>query len=1333
MAGSAGGLEVGLERAIADLVAQLDDAERRRLAVAALLGNEAPIASIATVAGDDPGGVAAALARAADLGLVTLDGEHARVVHDAVREAAVAMLPRANRLALHARAAALLVGSAPDVVARRAHHAIEAAPASTDAAARAVVTLREAAALLGRTSGFETAAALLARASAIHAAASPAAPSAALAVEHAEAVLACGRLTDSRDLFRHAARSAEREGDARALAQAALGLGGMWISEHRLASEADAVRALQQRALDGLPAGERVLRARLAVRLAAEASYRGSSIAPVLAALEDVRETGDARALAEALSLAHHALLTPEHVGRRLVIAIELIAAATNADDDLLALVGVCWRAVDLFALGHPRAAAALDELRARADALGCRSLSFIARAIDVMLAIRAGAFDRAEADAAACVALGREVGDADALAYHGAHLAAIRYFQGREAELVDLTSAMASSATLVEQRERAFASAAALFACRAGHPEPGRALLARITRDGIASVPVSSSWLTTVAGIAELSLLLDDVAVAQAAYGALLRHAHLPVMASLAIVCFGSTHRPLALAAQACGHLDLAITHFRAAVAANDEIGHRPAAVLCRAELGLAHLRRRSGDDDTIGRRLVSDAIADAERLGMDALAARWRAATPLLPRAGDALVDVGMARLDGGRWRNHRRQRHRDRSRPGRARLPQRAGRRPGPEYPGAGSGAPGPQQCRRRETPCWTARPPPPSASASPSCAARPTHPRTRGRSWPRSRASWLGRLAWAAGSVRSPMRRNGPGPRCERRSSEPSRKLARPTPRSAATWPIVWKPARCAATTAVRRPLRRRTPDRGKLDGSGQPVGPTLCMKIGLVSLGCPKNLVDSEVMLGLAQGAGHELTEDAAAGRRARRQHLRLHRPGQAGVDRHDPRAGAAQDQRPLPEAGGDRLPGRALPRRAEGRDPRDRRGARHRRGRVDRRRHRDGAGDGRAGRGRPDDVPPADVAPVSAHVAARHRDAVVAERRELPTYLYDADDAARPDDAEALRLREDRRGLRLQLRLLHHPEAARPVPQPAGRVDRRRGAGPRRPRRQGAAPDLAGLDLLRRRPPRARRAGPAAARAERRSTACAWIRLLYLYPTTVTDETIEAMADLRQGRALHRPAAPARRRRRPEADAPARARAPATSGCCSGLRERLPDVTLRTTFIVGFPGETEADFAELCDFVKTVEFDHVGVFTYSHEEGTAAHALGDDVPARTKAARQRKLMALQQRIVARRHRAPAGRAGPGPGRRPVVRARAGLDGAAGRPGARDRPHRLPDRRRPGSPPSGRLDRSRNRRFARLRPGGPRLSRRRLGPPEAAAAKKMVDCWVARSGKGDRVG
>ena len=94
-----------------------------------------------------------------------------------------------------------------------------------------------------------------------------------------------------------------------------------------------------------------------------------------------------------------------------------------------------------------------------------------------------------------------------------------------------------------------------------------------------------------------------------------------------------------------------------------------------------------------------------------------------------------------------------------------------------------------------------------------------------------------------------------------------------------------------------------------------------------------------------------------------------------------------------------------------------------------------------------------------------------------------------------------------------------------------------------------------------------------------------------------------------------------------------------GIRERLPGVTLRTTFIVGFPGETDEEFDELCEFVRTVEFDHVGVFTYSHEEGTAAYALGDDVPAEAKRQRQRELMEVQQAIVARRHRVRLGQTG----------------------------------------------------------------------------------------------
>jgi ribosomal protein S12 methylthiotransferase len=90
------------------------------------------------------------------------------------------------------------------------------------------------------------------------------------------------------------------------------------------------------------------------------------------------------------------------------------------------------------------------------------------------------------------------------------------------------------------------------------------------------------------------------------------------------------------------------------------------------------------------------------------------------------------------------------------------------------------------------------------------------------------------------------------------------------------------------------------------------------------------------------------------------------------------------------------------------------------------------------------------------------------------------------------------------------------------------------------------------------------------------------------------------------------------------------------IRRRVPGVTLRTTFIVGFPGETEQDFEELCAFVRETGFDHVGVFTYSHEEDTRAYAMTDDVPAKVKQARRSALMKLQRQIVRARQRSRVG-------------------------------------------------------------------------------------------------
>jgi hypothetical protein len=119
--------------------------------------------------------------------------------------------------------------------------------------------------------------------------------------------------------------------------------------------------------------------------------------------------------------------------------------------------------------------------------------------------------------------------------------------------------------------------------------------------------------------------------------------------------VCFGSVHRPLGLAALTCGKLDLAIEHFAAAVAADEALGHRPAAIQAQADLGRARIRRAGSGDDPRGRALLQDAIAAGEAAGMSGLVARWRAAARVASPATvhDEAQAALMTLLPGGRWR--------------------------------------------------------------------------------------------------------------------------------------------------------------------------------------------------------------------------------------------------------------------------------------------------------------------------------------------------------------------------------------------------------------------------------------------------------------------------------------------------------------------------------------------------------------------------------------------------------------------------------------------------------------------------------------------------------
>jgi ribosomal protein S12 methylthiotransferase len=146
-----------------------------------------------------------------------------------------------------------------------------------------------------------------------------------------------------------------------------------------------------------------------------------------------------------------------------------------------------------------------------------------------------------------------------------------------------------------------------------------------------------------------------------------------------------------------------------------------------------------------------------------------------------------------------------------------------------------------------------------------------------------------------------------------------------------------------------------------------------------------------------------------------------------------------------------------------------------------------------------------------------------------------------------------------------------------------------------------------------------------------WVRFLYAYPNKVTQkllDTIAAHASIASyvDMPLQHASAPVLKRMKR-----------GSSGdlflkLIERMRRTIPDLTLRTSFIVGFPGETEQDFEELCAFVKAAQFDRLGVFTYSDEDTAPSFALGGKVDGRTMHNRKRRLMALQRKISKARNR-----------------------------------------------------------------------------------------------------
>ena len=403
-----------------------------------------------------------------------------------------------------------------------------------------------------------------------------------------------------------------------------------------------------------------------------------------------------------------------------------------------------------------------------------------------------------------------------------------------------------------------------------------------------------------------------------------------------------------------------------------------------------------------------------------------------------------------------------------------------------------------------------------------------------------------------------------------------------------------------------------------------------MKVGLISLGCPKNLVDSEVMLGLAQDAGHELVNDAATADvlvvntcafidSAKQESI------DAILEMAQHKTNGACRRLVVTGCLGERYRNELKTQIPE----------------ID---VVLGTGDVPdivraidAGRpeGRPLHVSPlrffGSVAPSTRHEAPNTQHQAPSTR---PTYIYDATTPrllATPKHYAYVKIAEgcDYKCAFCIIPTLRGAYRSRPAESIVREARALAARGVRELVLVAQDSTRYGLDhgvrdglayLL-------RRLG--------RVDGIRWIRVMYAYPSTLSDKVLDAIAS--EEKVVKYVDIPLQHASEPVLK---RMKRPTGKGNLLGMveriRERVPGVAIRTSFIVGFPGETDEDFAKLLAFVEAGRFDNVGVFTFSDEEGTTSFELPGRVPKRVKESRRRRLMSLQKKLSLRRNRARLG-------------------------------------------------------------------------------------------------
>ncbi len=606
----------GVRDVVGRRLARLPGETAEILALAAVSGLEFDVGSLAEAGGREPADVLAALDGALETRLVEPAGAPGRLAfaHALVAETLVAGLPASRRARLHLQLA--------EHLARR-HAAGEGATAGEVAGhLRAAAPLAPA----GTLADWELAAAREARSALAHAeaaahfeAALAARPAAA---DRAELLLELGDARDragsrepARAAFAEAAELARARGDARLLARAGLGFGGLAVVI--AAPDAQVTRLLEE-ALAGLPAGERATAARLRARLAVELYYADQDRARELSAraLADAREGGDPGALAAALNARRVALWDPADVVERLEAVDEMIAVAEAAGLREAALQGRNWRVCDLWELGRmDDVRAEVDRYEAEAETAGLPHYRWWVPLWRGGLAIMAGAWGQAAASAERALALGAEAGDPNAPL-----LVRVQREVLRETRHEPLDRAFFARMAETSPVPGPYLTSLALIDAAMGRHDRAREVVEQLVADDCALLPANANWLG-LCELADLAAEVGHVEGARAAHARLERHAELIAVIGRGLGCYPVTEFFLGRAAAALGRLEEAEARLRRAVEASEATGAHARTPLILLRLGGVLRARGEGEQ---AADVLAGAAGRAAALGIPGLADR-------------------------------------------------------------------------------------------------------------------------------------------------------------------------------------------------------------------------------------------------------------------------------------------------------------------------------------------------------------------------------------------------------------------------------------------------------------------------------------------------------------------------------------------------------------------------------------------------------------------------------------------------------------------------------------------------------------------------------------